>query len=153
MIGTRATVQSGVYKDKLAAIRPECNFYSQACPLLVPLVEEGWLIQRETKMIVRKYLRPLREKQIDTLILGCTHYPLLKKIIIPRIGKRVNIIDSSVTAADALQSLLDRDNRLKEELFAPETESKFYVSDLSSPVESLAASIFGRSIHLEKTYV
>ena len=153
MIGTRATVQSGVYKEKLAAIRPECNFYSQACPLLVPLVEEGWLIQRETKMIVRKYLRPLREKQIDTLILGCTHYPLLKKIIIPRIGKRVNIIDSSVTAADALQSLLDRDNRLKEELFAPDTESKFYVSDLSSPVESLAASIFGRSIHLEKTYV
>ncbi|NLZ18019.1 MAG: glutamate racemase [Desulfobulbaceae bacterium] len=153
LIGTRATVNSGVYASRLQDIRPDCEIHSQACPLLVPLVEEGWLDRRETKMIVRKYLRPLRDKQIDTLILGCTHYPLLSKIIIPRIGKRVHIIDSSVEAALHLKSLLDADSSLYALLRAPAVENRYFVSDLSSPVQSLAASIFGRPVHLEKVDV
>ncbi|MDO5675233.1 MAG: glutamate racemase [bacterium] len=153
LIGTRATVNSGVYGKRLEEIRPKSRLYPQACPLLVPLVEEGWLDRRETKMIVRKYLHPLRNKQIDTLILGCTHYPLLKKAIIPRIGKRVHIIDSSVEAALYLKTMLDQDTALYESLHAPDTANRYYVSDLSSPVQSLAASIFGRSVHLEKINV
>lgn len=150
LIGTRATVDSGVYTKRLQAIRPDCVIHAHACPLLVPLVEEGWLKRRETRMIVRHYLRPLRDRQIDTLILGCTHYPLLGELIAPRIGKRVHIIDSSIEAALHLKTLLDEDTALRASLHAPGVESRFYVSDRSSPLQSLAASIFGRAVHLEK---
>lgn len=153
VIGTRATINSGLYEQRLQAARPDCKVYSQACPLLVPLVEEGWLERRETKMIVRKYLHPLRDKQIDTLILGCTHYPLLKKTIAPRIGRRVQIIDSSIEVALHLKAILDADEGLRRELYAPATPSRFFVSDIPAPVHALADAIFGRSVLLEKTDV
>nr|WP_320011438.1 glutamate racemase [uncultured Desulfobulbus sp.] len=153
IIGTRATINSGLYEQRIHEAQSQSKVYSQACPLLVPLVEEGWLARRETKMIAKEYLRPLRNKQIDTLILGCTHYPLLKKIIAPRIGRKVQIIDSSVEVALHLQSLLQQDPHLHEELFAPEIPSRFFVSDLPTPVPGLANTIFGRTVHLEKTDV
>ncbi|MEJ2656501.1 MAG: glutamate racemase [Desulfobacterales bacterium] len=78
IIGTRATVKSGIYEKKIKKMKPEAKVYSVACPLLVPLVEEGWMKKPETMMIIKKYLLPLKVRQIDTLILGCTHYPLLK---------------------------------------------------------------------------
>ncbi len=150
VIGTSATIRSGSYDQGLHAIRPECNVYSQACPLLVPLVEEGWLERRETKMIVKKYLHPLRDKQIDTLILGCTHYPLLKKVIAPRIGRRVRIIDSSIEVALHLRNVLASDPALRDELYAPDTPSRFFISDMPSTIHSLAEKIFGRTVLLEK---
>lgn len=153
IIGTRATINSGVYGQRLCENRPECKVYSQACPLLVPLVEEGWLDRRETKMIVKQYLRPLRDKQIDTLILGCTHYPLLKNIISHRIGRNVHIIDSSIEVALYLKTLLDNNEHLRAALYAPETPSRFFVSDIPSPVHALADTIFGRTVFLEKTDV
>ncbi|MDD2464633.1 MAG: glutamate racemase [Desulfobulbus sp.] len=150
VIGTRATINSGLYEKRLQDARPQCTVYSQACPLLVPLVEEGWLARRETKMITKQYLRPLRDKQIDALILGCTHYPLLKKIIAPRIGRKVQIIDSSVEVALHLKVLLDNDPLLRDELYDPQTANRFFVSDLPSPVHGLASTIFGRTVLLEK---
>lgn len=153
LIGTRATVGSGVYAERLRELRPDCELISQACPLLVPLVEEGWLDRRETKMIVRNYLRPLKERQVDTLILGCTHYPLLAPVIAPRIGRRVRIIDSSDEAARHLQNLLAAKPELHAALRAPGEPNRYYVSDLSTPVQSLAAAIFGRPVHLEKVNV
>jgi len=153
VIGTRATINSGVYEQRLQESRPECRVYSQACPLLVPLVEEGWMERRETKMIVKKYLHPLRDKQIDALILGCTHYPLLKKIIAPRIGRSVHIIDSSVEVALHLKQILDADPDLRTALYAPDIPSRFFVSDTPSPVHGLADKIFGRTVLLEKTDV
>jgi glutamate racemase len=153
VIGTRATINSGLYEQRLQTLRPECKVYSQACPLLVPLVEEGWLDRRETRMIVKKYLHPLRDKQIDTLILGCTHYPLLKKTIAPRIGRRVHIIDSSIEVALHLREILDQDQSLRNALYAPETASRFFVSDTPTPVHALAGKIFGRSVLLEQTDV
>ncbi|MDY6955078.1 MAG: glutamate racemase, partial [Thermodesulfobacteriota bacterium] len=86
VIGTRATVNSGVYEAHIKAERPDMEVYSAACPLLVPLVEEGWLKRGETRRIVKKYLHPLKMRQIDMLILGCTHYPPLKDIIQAKIG-------------------------------------------------------------------
>jgi glutamate racemase len=153
VIGTRATINSGLYEQRLHDARPQCKVYSQACPLLVPLVEEGWLARRETKMITKQYLRPLRDKQIDTLILGCTHYPLLKKIIAPRIGRKVQIIDSSVEVALHLKTLLENDQQLRSELYAPDVPSRFFVSDIPAPVHALAGTIFGRTVLLEKTDV
>jgi glutamate racemase len=104
-------------------------------------------------MIVKQYLRPLRDKQIDTLILGCTHYPLLKKIIAPRIGRKVHIIDSSVAVAQHLKTLLESNDQLRTELYDPQTPSRFFVSDIPSPVHALATAIFGRTVLLEKTDV
>ena len=103
VIGTRATINSGVYERRIKERLSDAKVYSAACPLLVPLVEEGWMKKPETRMIVKKYLHPLKVRQIDTLILGCTHYPLLKKTIQHKIGKRVNIIDSSDAIAEKIK--------------------------------------------------
>lgn len=151
VIGTRATVKSNIYTKRIKEIVPDAEVFSQACPLLVPLVEEGWLSKRETKMILRRYLHPLRRKQIDTLVLGCTHYPLLKHLIGPRIGPRVKLIDSSVEMAKEVYDFLEQNpeikNRLQESKSSP---SRFYVSDSTDAVENMASKIFGRSIQLEK---
>ena len=150
IIGTRATVRSRVYEDRIQAINPGCRVISRACPLLVPLVEEGWLNKRETKMILRRYLHPLRLQQIDTLVLGCTHYPMLSKLIQPRIGKRVQLIDSSVEVALHLKQFLDSSPDLKHSLQRHPAPSRFFVSDSTGPVRQLAERIFGRTINLEK---
>jgi glutamate racemase len=153
VIGTPATVRSGIYQRWLKQLRPDAVVHTVACPLLVPLVEEGWLNRRETKMIVRRYLHPLRNRQIDTLVLGCTHYPLLKHIIGPRIGQRVRLIDSSVEVARTLRQLLDSDTNLADSLYHPEIPSRFYVTDRTDSVQRLAETVFGRSLHLETTDV
>ncbi len=150
IIGTRATVRSGVYKDRLQSINSRNHVISHACPLLVPLVEEGWLNKRETKMILRRYLHPLRSQQIDTLVLGCTHYPLLSKLIQARISKRVRLIDSSVEVALRLKSFIDSNPGIQHKLQQQTTPSRFFVSDSTEPVRQLADRIFGRTINLEK---
>jgi glutamate racemase len=153
IIGTRATVRSKVYEQRLEAIRPGCRIASQACPLLVPLVEEGWLDKRETKMILRRYLHPLKQQQVDTLILGCTHYPLLGRLIQSRMGKRVRLIDSSAEAARHLKEFLDKSPRIGSNMAESGQQSRFFVSDSTGPVQQLADRIFGRPIHLEKVDV
>ena len=149
VIGTRATVKSGVYERKLKAINPEFSVYSQACPLLVPLVEEGWGDRRETKMIIRRYLHPLRSEQVDTLVLGCTHYPVLKNLIQPRIGKRVQVIDSSEAVAASVQSYLDAHPDVADSLERG-GDNKYYVSDTTEAAQQTAKRIFGRKIDLIK---
>ena len=153
IIGTRATVRSGVYEERLRAIDPDLTVIGRSCPLLVPLVEEGWLNKRETKMILRRYLHPLRLRQIDTLVLGCTHYPLLSHLIGPRIGRRVRLIDSSVEVALHLKKYLDQNPDLQEKLHSHQGPSRFFVSDSTEPVRRLANRIFGRTITLEKVHV
>jgi glutamate racemase len=103
VIGTRGTINSGIYERLIKERLPETSVFSCPCPLLVPLVEEGWLDKPETRMIVKKYLHPLKVRQVESLILGCTHYPLLKTIIQQKIGRRVRIIDSSVAVAEKIR--------------------------------------------------
>jgi glutamate racemase len=150
IIGTRATIRSGIYDQKIKLLAPEFRVYSKACPLLVPLVEEGWLAARETKMILRKYLTPLKQKQIDTLVLGCTHYPLLKHLIKHRMGKnRIRLIDSSIEAALTLKKHLD-ENRDFSKTLQRGSKNKYFVSDITKAAVDTAEKIFGRSIDLEK---
>jgi len=148
IIGTRATIGSDIYNRLITGIRPDCKVYSQACPLLVPLVEEGWINKQETKMILRRYLKPLRDSQIDTLVLGCTHYPLLKELIQTRIGRRVQLIDSSVEAARSLHTLLISNPDLIARRDGPGVEHTYYVSDLTDSAKSVAEKIFGRPMEL-----
>jgi glutamate racemase len=150
IIGTRATIRSGIYGQKIREMNPDCHVFSKACPLLVPLVEEGWLDARETKMIVRKYLTPLKQKQIDTLVLGCTHYPLLKDIILHRMGKnRVRLIDSSNEVALTLQRYLNENPAFCNTLQRG-GRNQYYVSDITKAALATAEKIFGRSIELQK---
>ena len=149
VIGTRATVKSGIYTRKIEAAAPNCKVISQECPLLVPLVEEGWLDKRETKMIVRRYLHPLQTLQIDALVLGCTHYPLLKQLIQPKIGKRVRIIDSSEEVSSSLKDYL-ADHPAFAASLSQKGENRFYVSDVTEAALATASRIFGRRIDLVK---
>jgi len=150
IIGTRATIRSGIYEQKIKHQAPGLRVFSQACPLLVPLVEEGWTDARETKMILRKYLAPLKQKQIDTLVLGCTHYPLLKDLIQHRMGKnRIRMIDSSIEVALTLKKYLDENPGFGETLHRG-SENKYFVSDMTKASVATAEKIFGRHIHLEK---
>lgn len=154
VIGTRATIKSGIYPQKITEVRPDAKVFSAACPLLVPLVEEGWISRRETKMILRRYLQPLRLDQIDTLVLGCTHYPLLKHIIAPRIGKRVTLIDSSVEIAAHVRDFLESEPAMQDRLNQQKKKkSRFFVSDNTDAIGKMARKIFGRSIELEQVNI
>lgn len=149
VIGTRATIRSGIYEQLISARRSDCRVFSQPCPLLVPLVEEGWLDKRETKMIIRRYLAPLQQQQVDTLVLGCTHYPLLKELIQQRIGRRVRVIDSSRALAARLREFLQTEPELAASLTpAAAGENLYYVSDVTEAAALTARRIFGRSIEL-----
>ena len=148
VIGTRATIASGIYEKKIREIAPRAKVYSVPCPLLVPLVEEGWLNKAETRMIVKKYLHPLKEKQIDTLILGCTHYPILKDIIQHKIGKRVTLIDSSLAVANKIKNFL-RTHPAINTTMVKDSESEFFVSDVTPQFEKTAQALLKKNIRLE----
>ncbi len=148
VIGTRATMNSNIYEQEITALHPEAKVFSQPCPLLVPLVEEGWLAKRETKMILRRYLHPLRSQGIDTLVLGCTHYPLLSHLIKPRMGRQVKVIDSSLAVAHELKKFL-ADNPAFADTLAKGGERHYYVSDITEAAKNTASRIFGRQMNLE----
>ncbi len=110
VIGTEATIASGAYTQALRALDPSLEIYTRACPLLAPLVEEGWVENRVAHSTVATYLSSLKQSGIDTLILGCTHYPLLKKTIAAYLGEHVQLIDSAEETAKVVRATLS-DNR------------------------------------------
>ncbi|MEI6871374.1 MAG: glutamate racemase [Verrucomicrobiota bacterium] len=106
VIGTRATVGSQAYERAIHAINPEVEVVTQACPLLVPLIEEGWLDDPATAQIIRRYLQPILSQKIDTLVLGCTHYPLLRGALEKEVGTGVTLVDSARNCAMEVRSIL-----------------------------------------------
>jgi glutamate racemase len=128
VIGTRATVGSRCYERALERLRPGLAVSAAACPLFVPLVEEGWIDGDVTRRIAEEYLGPVRDAGVDTLVLGCTHYPLLRAVIQDVIGKDVTLIDSGEAVAEEVESLL----RTLGVGPSPESAAirhRFYVSD------------------------
>ena len=148
IIGTRATVTSGIYEKKIIENQPQARVYSIACPLLVPLVEEGWLNKAETAMIVKKYLKPLKSRQIDTLILGCTHYPLLKKVIQRKIGRRVQLIDSSISVSKSIKVFLGANSEIDRRL-GRNDRLKLFVSDVTDQFKKIAEMTLKTNITFE----
>lgn len=104
VLGTRATVESKAYEMRIKALRPEAQVFSQACPLFVPLAEEGWVDDPITNLIVYRYVYQVLQQSIDTLVLGCTHYPILKNSIARVTGPEMKLIDSGEAVAHRLQS-------------------------------------------------
>jgi glutamate racemase len=117
VIGTRATIRSGAYERALCAIDNNVRVSSRACPLLVPLIEEGLFDDDVTDRIIVRYLEPLLSDGIDTLVLGCTHYPLLRAALARVLGREITLVDSAQNCATAVQETLDR-----ESLCSPATE-------------------------------
>jgi glutamate racemase len=108
VIGTRATIGSCAYEKALRALDSNVRVTSRACPLLVPLIEEGWFNDKLTNKVIQRYLEPLVQEKIDTLVLGCTHYPLLAGAIACLLDSKVTLVDSAQNCARAVQELLDR---------------------------------------------
>jgi glutamate racemase len=108
VIGTRATIRSGAYEKALRATNNNVRVSSRACPLLVPLIEEGLLDDDVTDRVIVRYLEPLLADGIDTLVLGCTHYPLLRDAIARVLGREITLVDSAENCATAVQETLDR---------------------------------------------
>ncbi|MGB9761266.1 MAG: glutamate racemase [Caldimicrobium sp.] len=149
LIGTRTTVESGIYQRLFAEVDPEIKLIANPAPLLVPLIEEGWLNKPETRKIVKKYLIPLKMRGIDTLILGCTHYPLIKKVIAEKAGKRIKLVDPSEEVAESVYRYLEENSKLKEELL-PNGEPEIWVSDLTPNFEKLATLFLKRKVTLHR---
>ncbi len=109
IIATSSTVKSGAYADRIREANPRIKVFSQPCPLFVPLVEEGWFDHQVTHDVAKQYLAPIKKAGVDALILGCTHYPLLKNVLHSVMGPKVALIDSAEeVAAQVRQTLLEK---------------------------------------------
>lgn len=149
LIGTRTTVASGIYQRLFQEVDPEIKVYANPAPLLVPLIEEGWLNKPETRRIVKKYLIPLKMRGIDTLILGCTHYPLIKKLIGEKAGKRIALVDPSEEVALEVASHIQNNADLHKDI-EEKDKLEIWVSDLTPNFEKLAQLFLKRKVKLNK---
>jgi glutamate racemase len=145
LIATRATVASGVYETRLKELDPSLEVFSRAASLLVSLVEENWIDQPETASIIAKYLTPIREADVDSLILGCTHYPILKNQIAEAMGKGVELIDSAEAVIKEFCATLETSAALAASL-AKSGQSAYFVTDPAPSFETVGSAWLGMSI-------
>jgi len=149
VIGTRATINNKAYSTELKKLNPKIKVYEKACPLFVPLAEEGWMDHKATEIAAKEYLAELKEKNIDSLILGCTHYPILMPVIQKVVGKSVKLIDSGSPAAKIVEEYLNGRGLRNQSVH--HGQSEFYVSDVPTTFREVAERFLGRKLtHLHK---
>lgn len=144
VLGTQSTIKSGIYERYLHQINPEITVVSKACPLFVPLVEEGLFEDRITEDVVGRYLHDMKEYEIDSLVLGCTHYPLLRGVIGREVGEEVKLVNPAYETAKSLKDMMK-----EKELLAPagtEVKHEFFVSDGADQFISFANSVLPRRV-------
>ena len=141
IIGTEGTIRSGVYTKVMKEMRPDIEVTGKSCPLLVPLVKEGLLHDSVTDEIASRYLSELKGKYIDTLVLGCTHYPLLRSTVGRLMGPEVTLVNPAYETALELKAVLTEANLLCGGLVEGQEQYLFYVSDLAEKFTSFATSI------------
>lgn len=147
VIGTQGTIASGAYQRALRALVPEprhLEVFAQACPLFVPLAEEGWLTGEVPKLVAQRYLAPLEEARVDTLVLGCTHYPLLERVIASVMGTGVTLVDSATATAQTVREELARTSRLSARSGAP--AHRCYVTDVPARFAEVGARFLGSAL-------
>ncbi|MBN2542905.1 glutamate racemase [bacterium] len=144
IIGTTATVNSKAYENAIIKLNPQIQTYSRACPLFVPLAEEGWTTGNVVSLVAEEYLQVFKNTNIDTLILGCTHYPLLRGIIQETVGGEVKLIDSATATVDRLVEYLHR-NGLQRSSNEPGRDF-FYVTDAPQRFAEVGSSFLERRI-------
>ena len=148
VIGTHATVSSGAYEKAIRKINTRYLVFTQACPLFVPLVEEGWADKGVTRTVAQIYLKPIKARSIDTLILGCTHYPILKSVLKKVIGNDIILIDSAREVAKEAREILDAGGLLNGA--ASKGKHKFFVSDEPSRFIKIGERFLNRRIKCVK---
>ncbi len=134
VIATAGTIRSGAYERAIKQFNSNISVYSKACPLFVPLAEEGWWNDKITYLTAQKYISGLIDKKIDTIVLGCTHYPLLRKCIEETVGPHVSLVDPAYETAVALKKYLFKNNMLREGQCGGH---EFYVSDITETFEKI----------------
>ena len=146
VIGTKATIRSGAYEAAICALLPKAKLTAKACPLLVPLVEDGRVRRGDavTERVVEEYLAPVKAAGVDTLVLGCTHYPLLMDVISDYMGQGVTLIDTGEEAARAAAALLNEQDQLND----PDRAGfrRYYASDSAEDFAATAALFLGKDI-------
>ncbi|MHB1175141.1 MAG: glutamate racemase [Sulfuriferula sp.] len=145
VIGTPTTVNSNAYARAIQSMAADARIYSQACPLFVPLVEEGWLDHEVTRLTAQEYLKPVLAEHIDTLVLGCTHYPLLKPLLQNVMGKDVKLVDSAEAMATRTAALLAEQGLANTDPVPPHYE--FYVTDVPVKFQTIGERFLGRSLN------
>lgn len=146
VIGTAATVASGAYERAIHRLDPAIRVTSVSCPLFVPIVEEGWVTRPVARAIAREYLAPLARAKIDTLILGCTHYPLLKTMLRQVLGPSIELVDSAAHVAAHAKVILQHHHLLNVGVNGRRPAHRYYVSDESKHFTALGSRFLGRSI-------
>ena len=146
VIGTSATVRSGAFQRCITDLRRDVQVIMQACPMFVPLVENGWIDRADpiARLMAERYLQPLREQRIDTLILGCTHFPLLTPILSDVLGEKVTLIDSGREAALRCAQLLSERDALN--TAQRQGCCRFYISDRQEDFARMAAMFLGHPV-------
>lgn len=156
IIGTQGTVASGAYQRALAALDSARPVTARACPLFVPLAEEGWAEGEVPRLVAERYLAPFREENVGALVLGCTHYPLLRSVIQEAVGPQVTLVDSALATAVEVEAELSRRNLLRTPDGAddPEPHHSVFVTDIPSTFSRVAERFLGRPLpHLEQVDV
>ena len=144
VIGTPTTINSNAYARRMHGLDARVRVYSQACPLFVPLVEEGWLDHPVTRMTAQEYLKPVLAEQVDSLVLGCTHYPLLKPLLMDVAGPSVQLVDSATTVAEqAAATLAQLDLANTGERLS---EARYHVTDIPLRFQTIGERFLGRSL-------
>ncbi len=144
VIGTEGTIKSGAYQKALLALRSDLEVTTKACPLFVPLAEEGWVAGEVPRLVAREYLGGFVTAGVDTLVLGCTHYPLLASVIADVVGPTVRLIDSSHATAESVAQLLAEKDLLK--LGLASVERHFFVTDVPERFVEVGARFLGRRL-------
>ena len=152
VIGTPTTLNSQAYTQYIHALNPNAQVFSQACPLFVPLVEEGWLDHPVTQLTAQAYLMPEFINSIDTLVLGCTHYPLLKPLIKQVVQTNIQLVDSAQSIALQAASVLSTQNLLRPCLSSP--HYTYYVTDIPLTFRQVGERFLQRPLnHLEMVHL
>ncbi len=147
IIATKTTILSGVYQEKLSRRRPSLTYSALATPLLAPMIEEGFYNNNISHTVIHNYLEQPELKDIDALILGCTHYVMIKKEINEFYGGKVKLFDSTDIVATKLKAILEKENLLTDK---PLGENLFYVSDYTESFEQAAKAFYGTAIQLKQ---
>ncbi len=152
IIGTDATITSNAYTNVIKALDERIKVFGLPCPLFVPLVEEGWTDGNIATLVVRRYLKNIKKRDIDTLVLGCTHYPLLRTIISRVMGRGVRLIDSAVETSHEIKKTLEAMKIMRKKKERPVRE--FYVTDSPEKFLNVGERFLGKKIeHIEKIAV
>ncbi len=150
VIATEATIRSNLYTELIQAIDPEITVIGKACPLFVPLVEEGWRKDPVTEIVARRYLKELQDKNVDTLILGCTHYPLLRNMIREIMGEHVRLVNPAYETSMVLKKMLEEKNLANPGTEKEEFPYQFFVSDAAEKFTNFANTILPYDVERTK---